>query len=57
MRRLVVAIVLAIMLIILFPLVESGIVPPWPAGWILLGGEVALSAIAVYSVLKEERRK
>ena len=53
MRRLVVMILLAVMLIGLFPLVESGIVPPWPAGWFLLGGEVALSGIAVYSVLKE----
>ena len=57
MRRLVTAILLAVMLIVLFPLVEFGIVPPWPTGWILLGDEVALSAIAVYSVLKEERRK
>ena len=63
MRRLVVAILLAVMLIGLFPLVESGIVPPWPAGWILLGGEVALSAIAVSILIEEiieeikERRK
>lgn len=57
MMRLVTAIVLAIMLIILFPLVESGIVPPWPAGWFLLGGEAALSGIAIYSVLREERKK
>lgn len=59
MRRLVVAIVLAVMLIVLFPLVESGIVPPWPAGWILLGDEVALSAIAVSVLIEdliEERR-
>lgn len=59
MRRLVVAILLAVMLIVLFPLVESGVVPPWPAGWFLLGGEVALSGIAVSVLiedLKEERR-
>lgn len=63
MRRLVVAIVLAIMLIILFPLVELGIVPPWPAGLILLGDEVALGAIAISILIEEiieeikERRK
>ena len=59
MRRLVTAAVLAVMLITLFPLVESGIVPPWPTGWILLGDEVALSAIAVSVLIEdliEERR-
>ena len=63
MRRLVVAILLAVMLIGLFPLVEFGIVPPWPTGWILLGDEVALSAIAISILIEEiieeikERRK
>ena len=63
MRRLVVAILLAVMLIGLFPLVESGIVPPWPAGLILLGDEVALGAIAISILIEEiieeikERRK
>ena len=63
MRRLVVMIMLAVMLIALFPLVELGIVPPWPAGLILLGDEVALSAITISILIEEiieeikERRK
>ena len=63
MRRLVVEILLAIMLLILVPLVGSGIVPPWPAGLILLGDEVALGAIAISILIEEiieeikERRK
>ena len=63
MRRLVVMIVLDIMLLVLFPLVELGIVPPWPAGLILLGDEVALGAIAISILIEEiieeikERRK
>ena len=47
MRRLVVAIVLAIMLIILFPLVESGIVQPWPAGYAMIAGIVGMGIIAM----------
>ena len=63
MKRLVVMIVLDIMLLVLFPLVELGIVPPWPTGWILLGDEVALGAIAISILIEEiieeikERRK
>ena len=57
MRRLVTAAVLADMELVLFPLVSYGIIPPWPAGWFLLGGEAALSGIAIYSVLREERKK
>lgn len=57
MRRLVTAAVLAVMELVLYPLVSYGIVPPWPAGWFLLGGEAALSGIAIYSVLREERKK
>ena len=57
MRRLVCAVVISVMLLILYPLVSIGIIAPWPAGYFLLGGEIALSGIAVYSVLKEERRR
>lgn len=50
MRRLVVAIVLAIMELALNLLVSMGVVPPWPAGYAMIAGIVGLGIIALSSV-------
>lgn len=50
MRRLVVAILLAIMELVLYPCVSMGIIPPWPAGYAMIAGIVGLGIIALSSV-------
>lgn len=47
MRRLVVAILLAIMELALYPLVSMGVVPPWPAGYAMIAGIVGMGIIAM----------
>lgn len=47
MRRLVVAIVLAVMELALYPLVSMGVAPPWPAGYVMIAGIVGMGIIAM----------
>ena len=47
MRRLVVAILLAIMELVLYPCVSMGIIPPWPAGYFMLAGIAGMGIIAM----------
>lgn len=47
MRRLVVAILLAVMELALYPLVSMGVIPPWPAGYAMIAGIVGMGIIAM----------
>ena len=47
MRRLVVAILLAIMELVLYPCVSMGIIPTWPAGYFMLAGIAGMGIIAM----------